>query len=193
MNSLMKNYRDLSIYGTDVSAGFQFEFYCNCCNNFTWRSSFKPHRMGQLTGWLSRFAFVFTGIQKAGRFTGAMSSGGERAAYDKAFEEAQAQARRMFTHCPECKTWACENCWNDDRGLCSNCIESQDQRRGGHGGYEASQDAGPVCPNCQVPSTGGRFCHECGFDMASTHKGCPACGSVMPRAARFCTDCGHGF
>ena len=49
------------------------------------------------------------------------------------------------------------------------------------------------CPNCQTPSQGGRFCHECGFDMASTHKSCPGCGSVMPRAARFCTDCGHGF
>ena len=38
-----------------------------------------------------------------------------------------------------------------------------------------------------------RACHECGFDMASTHKSCPACGATMARQARFCTDCGHAF
>jgi predicted amidophosphoribosyltransferase len=40
---------------------------------------------------------------------------------------------------------------------------------------------------------GGRFCAECGFDMASTHKSCPGCGTMCARAARFCPDCGHGF
>jgi hypothetical protein len=57
----------------------------------------------------------------------------------------------------------------------------------------AVEAAAVVCPNCQTPSQGGRFCHECGFDMASTHKSCPACGATMMRQARFCTDCGHGF
>lgn len=189
----MKNYRDLSIQGMDVSAGFQFEFYCNCCNVTTWRSEFKPNRMGQLTGWITRFAFLFSGMQKAGRATGAVSAAGSRGAYDEAFEEAQAKARRMFTQCTECKSWACGDCWDEDRGLCKNCVKSHSGASRGHGGYEVSQDAGPACPNCQCPSSGGRFCHECGFDMASTHKSCPGCGSVMPRAARFCTDCGHGF
>ena len=58
---------------------------------------------------------------------------------------------------------------------------------------ETRQSSGMYCPNCQTASQGGRFCHECGFDMASTHKSCPGCGATMPRQARFCTDCGHGF
>ena len=61
--------------------------------------------------------------------------------------------------------------------------------------YESAATAAATlaCPNCQTPSQGGRFCHECGFDMASTHKSCPACGVTMMRQARFCTDCGHAF
>ena len=58
---------------------------------------------------------------------------------------------------------------------------------------DAPAAVGPVCPNCQVLSEGGRFCHECGFDMASTHKSCPGCGTTVSRQARFCPDCGHGF
>lgn len=194
----MKNYRDLSTTGNDVSAGFQFEFYCQCCD-FTWRSPFKPHRMGQLTGWLTRLTFLMTDLNKAGKATSAMSAAGSRGAHDEAFEAAQAQARRYFNGCSQCKKQACDDCWDDGQSLCKSCLQEQPRQgaRGGsaHGGYDDGQGHGgaPACPNCQTPSSGGRFCHECGFDMASTHKGCPGCGSVQPRAARFCTDCGHGF
>lgn len=191
----MKNYRDLSVKGTDVSAGFQFEFFCNCCS-FTWQSQFKPHRMGQVTGWITRFAFLFSDLHKAGRATGAMTAAGSRGAHEEALDAAQAQARRYFSQCSECQGQACEECFSEDSGQCKSCDKRQSgaqQGMGGYGGHDGGANAGPVCPNCQVPSSGGRFCHECGFDMASTHKSCPGCASVMPRAARFCTDCGHGF
>ncbi|RZL10504.1 MAG: zinc ribbon domain-containing protein [Rubrivivax sp.] len=194
--SRMKNYRDLSKTGSDVSAGFQFEFFCQGCD-FTWRSNFKPHRMGQLTGWISRLTFLMSDLGKAGRATGALSDSGSRGAHDEAFLAAQTQAQRYFNACPGCQQQMCDSCLDDSQGSCKSCLK---QRRGAPqaGGYaedggDGGYDAAPRCANCQVPSTGGRFCHECGFDMASTHKGCPGCGSVMPRAARFCTDCGHGF
>ena len=183
----MKNYRDLSTTGT-LSAGFQFEFYCQCCDGFTWRSTFKPHRVGQVSAWLSRLATLASDLSKAGRATGIFADAGSRGAHDEAFEAAQAQASR-------CTKQACEDCWDENRGECAVCLKQQAGRggQGGHGGDGYADDTTHRCPNCQAPSTGGRFCHECGFDTASTHKGCPSCGSVMPRAARFCTDCGHGF
>lgn len=197
MSTRMKNYRDQSTSSSDLSAGFQYEFYCQCCD-FNWRSPFKPYRTGQLAGWLTRLAALagnLSGdVSKAGRATGAFTDAGHRKAGDEAFEAAQAQARRYFTQCPKCNKQACDNCWDDSRGQCADCNKSQS--RAGFSSPQADSGAdggGLACPNCQAPSGGGRFCHECGFDMASTHKGCPGCGSVMPRAARFCTDCGHGF
>lgn len=194
MSTRLKNVRSLNTSPTDLSAGFQTEFFCECCD-FTWRSPFKPYRTGQFTGWLTRLAFLAGSlagdVSKAGRTGDALTDAGFRRASEEAFEEAQGQARRYFTACPKCKKQACDNCLDESRGQCADCNKypagaaAQGQTDGGSGHM--------ACPNCQAPSGGGRFCHECGFDMASTHKGCPACGSVMPRAARFCTDCGHGF
>lgn len=191
----MKNYRDLSSAAGDINAGFQYEFFCQSCD-FTWRSQFKPYRMGQITGWLTRLTFLMSSFSKAGRTTGAFSSAGERSAKEDAFMEAQGQAHRYFTQCAECNSQACADCLDESTGVCKVCTKRQQTSRGGGhgGGYDDGQSGGALaCPNCQMPSSGGRFCHECGFDMASTHKSCPGCGSVMPRAARFCTDCGHGF
>lgn len=192
--SRMKNYKDLSKTGSDVSAGFQFEYFCQHCD-FVWTSPFKPHRLGQLTGWITRLTFLMTDLNKAGKATGALSDSGSRGAHEEALMASQAQAKRYFNACPECKKQACDNCWDDSQNLCKGCLDSQRSPQGGSAYRDdgGGHDATPRCANCQVPSTGGRFCHECGFDMASTHKGCPGCGGVMPRAARFCTDCGHGF
>lgn len=46
------NHRDLCI-PSGTGAGFQFEFYCQCCND-TWRSPFEAFRSGQVSGWLSQ-------------------------------------------------------------------------------------------------------------------------------------------
>jgi hypothetical protein len=190
----MKNYRDLSARDS-LSPGFQFEFYCEGCD-FTWRSPFKVHRVGQLTGWLTRFAFMMSDLGKAGRATGAFADAGSREAHDEAFAAAEAQARRYFHQCSECKKQFCDGCWSEDDGKCTSCAHKGSHQQqadyGGQGGGGSQGDT-TCCPNCQSPTSGGRFCPECGFDMASTHKSCPSCGSVMPRAARFCTDCGHGF
>lgn len=192
----LSNYRDLSVGGTDADAGFQFEFSCQSCSR-TWRSPFKPYRTGQLTSLLTRFAFLLPGrAQMAQRAGSGLAEMGSRGAREKALADAMVQAERLYHVCKSCDHAVCDDCWHEREGLCAECIERERATAGSHrSGAAAMQSAtaAPSCPNCRAPSSGGRFCAECGFDMASTHKSCPGCGAMQPRQARFCTDCGHGF
>jgi hypothetical protein len=190
----MTNFRDLSTLTSDVSAGFQFEFYCELTGE-TWRSPFQPYRRGQMAGLIAKLSFFITGAHNASRGAGMLADSGVRAAKADALAEAQVLAAQRFHQCTVCSKWVCLAAWDDRGQRCTGCASS---RRGGYGGAYAEAPpeeaaSGPVCPNCQTPSEGGRFCHECGFDMASAFKSCPSCGTTLPRQARFCTDCGHGF
>lgn len=192
------NVRDISPPPSDARAGFQFEFVCDSCGD-TWKSPFKPYRQGQVAGVFRSIAAVFGEFYKIGAITdmmgkvqrasGTSANESSRTAKQAALEEAQALAEQRYHRCPGCKTTVCDNCWNESRELCVRCLKSESDSRGSG----SSSASALVCPNCQAPSEGGRFCHECGFDMASTHKSCPSCGATMNRSARFCTDCGHGF
>jgi len=197
----LTNYRDISTNPGDIGAGFQFEFICECCGE-TWKTPFKPYRSGQATGLFRRFGYIFNEFAKvsviseylfkAGRAAGTSIDVSGSKAKVGALEEAMVLAALRYDRCRNCRTMVCANCYNESDQLCIKC-----ERQGGvgqnAGGPSESSSGGTVCPNCQTPSQGGRFCHECGFDMASTHKSCPSCSATMPRQARFCTDCGHGF
>ena len=185
----LTNYRDVSTSVSDVSAGFQFEFFCEKCGESS-RSAFRPYRKGQITGWLSRFAFMFYDLNKASRATGAFAEAGASGAKGEALAEAMAAAAPLYEKCPGCRKWVGRECWNSGTSSCRDCAARASLDAAPAAGAAAG---GATCPNCQTPSSGGRFCHECGFDMASTHKSCPACGITLPRQARFCTDRGHGF
>jgi len=195
----MKNIRDVTATTSDIGAGFQFEFFCQRCGE-TWRSPFKPYRKGQLTGllsassrltgelggWFQGVSRTVTNIYRASRGAGALSDAGARNARAEAQAEAIALAKDRYHCCDSCHNWVGDECFDDRAGLCLDCAKGGGQRSGGSEGSLA-------CPNCQTPSQGGRFCHECGFDMASTHKSCPSCGATQAREARFCGDCGQGF
>jgi hypothetical protein len=186
----LENYRDLSTGGTDVNTGFQFEFFCSNCNR-KWKSQFKPYRMGQITGFLGRFAFLLgSGAAQSGRVTGTMADFGSRGAKQQALAEAKQQASQKYTACTVCDSGCCPDCLNAD-DVCIPCA-SKNKKSGG-ATEAADGGGGHACPNCNTAGSGGRFCAECGFDMASTHKSCPGCGAMADRAARFCGDCGHGF
>lgn len=193
----LENYRDLSSNGSDIGSGFQYEFYCTHCNH-RWKSPFKPYRMGQITGLLTRFAFLFqdSGVRTAGRASNNFADMGSRGAQEKALAEAQARAQTMFTECPGCRKAVCGDCFSAREDRCKPCLAeardeaSREQRRQAD---LAQQGGAQSCPSCHQPHAGGRFCGECGFDMASTHKSCPTCGAMVGRQARYCTDCGHGF
>jgi hypothetical protein len=62
----MTNFRDLSTLTSDVSAGFQFEFYCELTGE-TWRSPFQPYRRGQMAGLIAKLSFFITGAHNASR------------------------------------------------------------------------------------------------------------------------------
>ena len=196
----LTNYRDISTNPGDVGAGFQFEFICESCGD-TWKTPFKPYRAGQAAGIFRRFGYIFNEfakisvitdvIYKAGRAGGSSVEVTGSKAKAAALEEAVELARQRYDKCSSCKSMVCANCFSESSGMCIKC-----ERTAGVGTQDSNVSAsgsGAVCPNCQTPSQGGRFCHECGFDMASTHKSCPSCSATMSRQARFCTDCGHAF
>jgi hypothetical protein len=193
----LENYRDLSISGTDLNAGFQFEFYCANCSR-KWKSPFKPYRMGQVTGFLSRFSFLLPdSARTASRASGNFADMGSRGAKESALANAMAQAETLYAACSVCRSAYCSDCYDTREGMCQPCVRKQRNQadvEAAQAAEAASQTQSRLsCPNCSAASNGGRFCAECGFDMASTHKSCPNCGVMLPRQSRFCTDCGHGF
>lgn len=186
----LDNYREVSSGGSDINAGFQFEFACASCGR-KWKSPFKPYRTGQITGFLSRFAFLLgNNAAKSSRVTGIAADYGSRNARQQALDEARALASSRYANCSVCDSGCCKDCL-DDQEVCRVCVEKAAKSGGAVSG--AGAGGAHACPNCSTSGNGGRFCSECGFDMASTHKSCPGCGALAERSARFCGDCGHGF
>ncbi len=188
----LENYRDTSPSSGAINAGFQFEFYCAHCGK-KWQSDFRPYRLGQITGFLSRFAFLLgTSAATAAKATGGASDYSVRSSREKALTDAQAQAESRYVQCGSCKAYVCNGCFELDANACKRCAEKISTSAVTHGAVAAAS-GGHACPNCRTPASGGRFCAECGFDMASTHKSCPGCGVLAERKARFCGDCGYSF
>lgn len=192
----MTNYRDLSQVRGD-SPGFQFEFFCELSGE-TWKSPFRPYRRGQLFGVVAKLTYWFNQLHSASRVTEHLASSGSEKAKQAALAEAQELALRRFTQCEKCGKWVINTQIDERTGRCNGCAGRGRPANGFGSAYaddsgDDAQGAAVLCPNCQTPSQGGRFCHECGFDMASIYKSCPGCGTTLPRQARFCTDCGHGF
>lgn len=201
----LTNYQDRSKVGSNLGAGFQFEFSCSNCAH-SWKSPFKPYRRAQFTGLLFKVAYLFAGTGRLVRMSNVLADSGEGGAHAAALQEALALAESRYCECADCRRTVCEDCWNTTAKRCVRCAgegrkNPSARDDGGNDRFasdpspasEASVSAGPACPNCQTALGGGRFCAECGFDMASTHKSCPGCGTMCARSTRFCADCGHGF
>ena len=182
----LENFREITPPGTQAGAGFQFEFYCEQCTR-TWKSPYRPYRVGQLAGLTSRLMQFFGDIRSIGSTTEKLALVGATRARQGALTDAQQQAATMFSRCAQCRQGVCEDDWDTRKQSCKRCAGQ------GAAAPAASGSATMACPNCRVAFAGGRFCAECGFDMASTHKSCPGCSAMCLRQARFCTDCGHSF
>lgn len=202
----LTNYHDIGKAGSDTHAGFQFEFHCGNCSR-KWKSPFEPYRRGQLAGFVYGFARYLGGRGLLFRASSTVADAGADRARRGALERALGLAEQRYIECPACEKAVCENCWDERSKLCEPCAgkgarsptprdddQAQAQAGAAHGARAAAAVGSAMkCPNCSAAIGGGRFCEECGFDMASTHKSCPGCGTLCTRAARFCTDCGHGF
>lgn len=199
----LTNYRDVSRRSTDTNAGFQFEFNCGCCSQ-SWKSPFKPYRGGQFAGLVYRFGRFLGDRGGMSRASDVLADFGAKRAGANALQEAIELAETRYIECPGCSAPVCEECWNPRATLCARCAGTGSHSPNAAKAANAANADQPVstradggsgltCPNCSSQVNGGRFCAECGFDMASTHKSCPGCGTLSARAARFCPDCGHGF
>lgn len=188
----MQNFQDRSTSTTDTSAGFQFEFRCEQCGK-AWSSPFTPYRTGQASGLLALLA-RYVGISaKVGNASSGIANLRSTGAHDKALAAAKALAAQRFRECPECRKTVDAECWDAAEGRCIGCAGSAARGQPSGDGEAGSGASAHRCPNCQSATDGGRFCAECGYDMATTHKSCPGCGALHKRQARFCTDCGHAF
>lgn len=190
----LTNYRDVGKSGSSMEAGFQFEFHCGNCSR-TWKSPFEPYRRGQFAGLIYRFAYFLGDRGSMFRASNAVADAGAKKAREAALQNALESASERYAECPACRKTVCEDCWDARAKLCEACSGKGARATSVDSGATAAatSPAGLTCPNCSAAIGSGRFCPECGFDMASTHKTCPGCGTLCTRSARFCTDCGHGF
>ncbi len=192
----LTNYSDTSKRGTS-EAGFQFVFRCECCSR-TWSTAFKPYRRAGFAGTFARVSRLIGGFGAMVPLARRFADFGEQQAWQSALDGALESAQERYVECPECGKAACEKCWDPDQHRCTIC-DGGSARSGPAGRATVAAETitsgatGLRCPNCSTVIGGSRFCAECGFDMASTHKSCPSCGVLCTRTARFCTDCGHGF
>lgn len=208
------NYHDLC-QQTGTGAGFQFEFYCQCCSD-TWRSPFEPYRSGQASGW-AREAGGFLG-SLLGNFGNEINNAAEglaRAGWgtarDSAFKTAINAAEKHFHRCAHCHQYVCDRCWNNETGLCLSCAPdlaaevqtarhagvvqaATDNARAAGEGLGAKVDVTTsyalVCPACHSETRGAKFCPQCGQNL-NVKAQCKSCHTELPTGSRFCPECGQ--
>ena len=223
MQAFTRNYQDNS-----TDAGFQFTFYCDICNDgykssFLESETYKKRKGARLLG---------QGASIAGNlFGGRMSNLGWQAErsgdiiserfdgqspewqkeHERAFEHAQNEAQQHFHRCPNCNKYVCDQCWNEDTGLCTSCSPRQEvyvaqaqaaamKRNIDEKGETATVWQGEIeakttiCPVCGKPAGTGKFCNNCGTNLNQPviQSGkCPSCGTENPPGTKFCGTCGN--
>ena len=137
LTSFTRNYQDNS-----TEAGFQFTFYCDLCND-GFKTSFiesETYKKGSLLRGISGGARVlgnlfggtvgraawsagYGGDVLSERFTG-MSPEWQKE-HEKAFIQAQNEAKQHFNRCHGCRQWVCDADFNEDEGMCVECAPRQ--------------------------------------------------------------------
>src|SRR4051812_24041787 len=190
--------------------GYQFEFHCDKCGN-GWRSSFQASKLGIAESFFRAAGSIFGGgLERAAYATGQAKDMLRGKAWDDAFSVAIAEGKAKFKQCTRCGTWVCpEVCWNAERGLCDACAPKLQQELASAQATAAKEqvwekartvdqtEAADVakkqtvaCPHCGAPSTGGKFCGECGKPYQGVKENCAKCSAKMAPKAKFCPECG---
>ena len=204
-----------------TEAGFQFTFFCAICKEgyktkFVESKSYKKGKffkgLGSLVGAVAQMAGkhnIGYGAEKvtdviAGKHVG--MSPQWRKEYDAAFELSQTEAKAHFHRCPKCTEWVCENCWNEQEGLCTRCAPREAVEVASARAKKKAEDiqakaqatkvfTGPIeskqtiCSVCGKPAGTGKFCVNCGAPLSLVI--CPKCGAKNPAGTSFCGECGN--
>src|SRR5215510_12353102 len=203
MIQFTENYEDLS-----TDQGYQFKFYCDKCRN-GYMSSFQSSTMGTASSLLRAAGNMFGGVlgSAAGSAYEIQRAVGGKA-HDEALKAAVDEVRASFHQCKRCGKWVCpENCWNPQRGLCTECapdlqaelasaqvaatVEQINQKVRN---LDLTKDidlagtAAGSCPQCGA-KVSGKFCPECGATLVAKDA-CGSCGASVDAGAKFCSECG---
>ena len=217
LKSFTRNYEDNS-----TEAGFTFTFYCDTCSD-GYKSSFiqsETYKKGKGIRNLSQ------GVSLLGRLAGgvigdigySVEHGGNilsesfdgmspewQKEHETAFERAQNEATQHFHRCHSCNHYVCDDCFNEDEGLCTECAPRQEiyvakaraeamRRNIDEAGDTATVWKGKIeskttiCQTCGKPAGNGKFCNNCGASMDL--KECPRCGAKNSQTVKFCNNCG---
>lgn len=216
MISFTDNFADNS-----TEAGFQFTFYCDHCQEgyktqFIESKTYK--KAGLLRGLGKALSIGATVLGRSGvgstiergadilteRFEG-MSPEWHKE-HEQAFRLAQNEAKGHFHRCPKCTRWVCENDWNEQDGLCTECAPRESVEVASARASKVVEDIKAkatkteifkseierrqtLCPQCGKPSGAGKFCNNCGASLSLIQ--CPKCGTKSPAGTRFCGECGN--
>ena len=220
LQAFTRNYEDNS-----TDSGFQFTFFCDICKD-GYKSSFiesDTYKKGSFLKGLGEGASIvgsFLGgrnmnvgnTTRSGvnvlseRFEG--KSPEWRKEHERAFERAQNEAKQHFHRCPNCISYVCDQCLNEDAGLCTKCAPRQEiyvakvaadamKRNIDSAATKATVWQGTIeskttiCPSCGKPAGSGKFCNNCGASMEL--KECPRCGAKNALTVRFCNNCGQNL
>ena len=217
MHAFTSNFHDKS-----ADAGFQFVFDCDICRD-GYTSSFiasTTYKKGRLMRTMSSAARG-VGYMASGRAGSAGWAAGTmidriddryagqtpewRKEHEKAFERAQNEAMKHFHRCPGCNHWLCDQCLNEEAGLCVKCAPRADVmvarqyadaqgRNIAAAGKDAQVWHGSIeqkttmCPTCGKPAGSGNFCNNCGGSLQM--RTCPTCAAPQSLAVSFCSSCG---
>ncbi len=217
LHSFTRNFNDLS-----SEAGYQFEFFCDCCGNgfkSTFRESTTYNRRKK-TDRISRGAGLLGGLLggAASDLGWAIERGADavgsnfsdqspqwRKEHQEAFDAAQEEVRAYFKKCPACGKWVCDDCWNEEEGLCVECAPRESayvakaRNQAMRNNIDAAAETATVwhgkletrttvCPNCGKPTGAGKFCNHCGAPLGMNK--CPNCGARVALGLKFCGECG---
>ena len=203
LHSFTRNHSDIS-----TEAGFQFEFFCDCCGN-GYKSTFVKSSTYEKKAKSGRFGRMASGL--GGLFGGkvsdigwALERGSEvagnrfetespawRKEHEAAFDQAQEEVRPMFKKCPACNKWVCADCWNDEENLCTDCAPreasyvAQARSRAMQRNIDEAAETATVWKGKLETRT--TVCPSCGRP-AGSGKFCNNCGASL--ALNRCPNCG---
>jgi len=220
LQAFTRNYQDNS-----TDAGHQFTFLCDNCSDgykssFIESATYKKKKTSGLFGQSMGLVGGFLG-GKAQRIGSTAERGGNimsqnfegkspewQKEHEQAFERAQNEVKEHFHRCPNCTNHVCDQCWNEDAGLCTKCAPRQEvyvaqahaqamKRNIDTAGQTATvwqdkiENKITICPTCGKPAGTGKFCNNCGASMSL--KECLKCGAKNAPTVRFCNNCGENL